>query len=273
MWIGIVVFALMVGSVLFHLFSPWYLTPIASNWTSIDNAINVSFWVTGAVFVAINSFLVYAVIKYRNRKQSRAVYEPENAKLEKRLTLWTSVGIALLLTPGLYAWAQFVTIPGNASVVEAVGQQWQWSFRFPGKDGVLGTTDVKYISDDNPFGLNPDDPYGRDDVLIEDSTVHIPVGKPIKLVLRSKDVLHDFFVPQFRARMNLVPGLVTYFWFTPTKIGEYEILCAQLCGVGHYAMRGTVIVDDQSTFDAWLNKQRTFAPVRAGIHELVTKRG
>ena len=183
------------------------------------------------------------------------------------------MGIALLLTPGLYAWAQFVNIPGNASVVEAVGQQWQWSFRFPGKDGVLGTVDVKYISDNNPLGVNPDDPYGRDDVLIEDSTVHIPVGKPIKMVLRSKDVLHDFFVPQFRARMNLVPGSVTYFWFTPTKIGEYEILCAQLCGVGHYVMRGTVIVDDQSTFDAWLKKQRTFAPARAGTHELVKTRG
>ena len=273
MWIGIAVFILMVGSVLFHLFSPWYLTPIASNWTSIDNAINVTFWVTGAVFVAINSFLVYAVIKYRNKKRSRADYEPENAKLEKQLTLWTSVGIAMLLAPGLYAWAQFVDIPSNASVLEAVGQQWQWSYRFPGKDGVLGTTDIKNMNDTNPFGVNPDDPYGRDDVLVEDSTVHIPIGKPIKLVLRSKDVLHDFFVPQFRARMNLVPGSITYFWFTPTKIGEFEILCAQLCGVGHYAMRGTVIVDDQKTFDAWLSKQQTFAPARAGIRESVKQRG
>jgi len=217
--------------------------------------------------------LVYAVIKYRNKKRSRADYEPENAKLEKQLTLWTSVGIAMLLAPGLYAWAQFVDIPSNASVLEAVGQQWQWSYRFPGKDGVLGTTDIKNMNDTNPFGVNPDDPYGRDDVLVEDSTVHIPIGKPIKLVLRSKDVLHDFFVPQFRARMNLVPGSITYFWFTPTKIGEFEILCAQLCGVGHYAMRGTVIVDDQKTFDAWLSKQQTFAPARAGIRESVKQRG
>jgi cytochrome c oxidase subunit 2 len=97
------------------------------------------------------------------------------------------------------------------------------------------------------------------DVLIVDNTVHIPLGKPVKMVLRSKDVLHDFFVPEFRARMNLVPGLVTYFWFTPTKTGKYEILCAQLCGVGHYTMRGYVIVDDQRTFDAWLKKQPTYA--------------
>ena len=263
MAIGILVFVLMVGSVLFHLFTPWYFTPIASNWTSIDNAVDVTFWVTGAVFIAINSFLVYAVIHYRTRKGHTAHYEPENARLEKHLTLWTGVGIALLLAPGLYAWAQFVNIPKDASVFEAVGQQWQWSFRFPGKDGVLGTTDPQYIGDNNPFGMNPDDPYGRDDVLIEDSTVHIPIGKPIKVLLRSKDVLHDFFVPQFRARMNLVPGSVTYFWFTPTKTGTYEILCAQLCGVGHYAMRGTVIVDDQAAFDTWLNMQRTFAPASA----------
>ena len=147
----------------------------------------------------------------------------------------------------------------NAAVVEAVGQQWEWSFRFPGKDGVLGTADARFVNENNPFGLNPNDPYGKDDVLIEGNTLHLPIGKPIKMVLRSKDVLHDFFVPQFRARMNLVPGLVTYFWFTPTKTGKYEILCAQLCGIGHYTMRGYVIVDDQRTFDAWLKKQPTFA--------------
>ncbi len=260
MALAFVIALLIIGSVLFHLFSPWYFTPIASNWTSIDNAVNVTFWVTGAVFIAINSFMVYAVFRYRNR---RAAYEPENARLEKHLTLWTSVGIALLLAPGLYAWAQFVSIPDNASVFEAVGQQWQWSFRFPGKDGVLGTVDPKYVSDNNPFGMNPDDPYGRDDVLIDGSEVHIPVGKPLKAVLRSKDVLHDFFVPQFRARMNLIPGTVTYFWFTPTKVGRFEILCAQLCGIGHYAMRGTVMVDDQKTFDDWLSKQPTFAPAAA----------
>lgn len=259
MWIGIAVFVLMVGSVLFHLWTPWYFTPIASNWTLIDNAIDITFWVTGAVFVAVNSFMVYVVIRYRNRKGSRAHYEPESVWLEKQLTLWTSVGIMLLLAPGLYAWAQYVTVPKDASVLEAVGQQWQWSYRFPGKDGVLGTTDVQYISANNPFGLNPGDTYGKDDVLIEDAAVHIPVGKPIKIVLRSKDVIHDFFVPQFRARMNIVPGLVTYFWFTPTKTGTFEVLCAQLCGVGHYVMHGTVIVDDQSTFDAWLNMQQTFA--------------
>jgi cytochrome c oxidase subunit 2 len=259
MAMAIVVAVLIVASVLFHFVTPWYFTPIASNWSSIDTAVNITFWVTGAVFVAINSFMVYVLIRYAHHRGGKATYEPENAKLERRLTFWTALGIATLLAPGLYAWNKFVTIPDNAMVLEAVGQQWEWSFRFPGKDGVLGTTDPQYVSDTNPFGLNPSDPNGKDDVLISDTTVHIPVGVPVKVVLRSKDVLHDFFVPQFRSRMNLVPGMVTYFWFTPTKTGTYEILCAQLCGIGHYTMRGTVIVDDQKTFHAWLSKQPTFA--------------
>jgi len=272
MAMAIVVAVLIFGSLAFHFLTPWYFTPIASNWTSIDTAVDITFWVTGAVFVAINLFMVYALVRYSHRRGGKASYEPENAKLERRLTFWTAIGIATLLAPGLYAWDKFVTIPDNATVLEVVGQQWGWSFRFPGKDGVLGTTDVQYVNDDNPFGVNPNDPYGRDDVLISDNVVHIPVGKPIKVVLRSKDVLHDFYVPQFRARMNLVPGLVTYFWFTPTKIGTYEILCAQLCGIGHYTMRGTVIVDDQKTFDAWLKTQPTFAS-SAGTGQAFNSRG
>jgi cytochrome c oxidase subunit 2 len=259
MWLAIALTLLIAGSVLFHLLSPWYFTPLASNWTSIDNAIDVTFWVTGAVFVAVNAFMVYAIVKYRHKPGSTAHYEPENARLEKQLTLWTSVGIAALLAPGLYAWSQFVTVPDQVSQVEVLGQQWQWTYRFPGKDGVLGTSDVQFINDTNAFGINPQDPYGQDDVLIADSTVHLPIGQPVKMLLRSTDVLHDFFVPQFRARMNLVPGLVTYFWFTPTKLGEFEAVCAQLCGVGHYAMRGKVIIDTQAAFDTWLSQQPTFA--------------
>src|ERR1700692_1939585 len=121
MAIAVAVAILIVGSVLFHLLSPWHSTPLASHWTSIDNAVTVTFWVTGAVFVAINSFMVYALIRYDRRRGGQATYEPENAKLEKRLTLWTTVGIATLLAPGLYAWDKFVTIPDNAAGVERVG--------------------------------------------------------------------------------------------------------------------------------------------------------
>ena len=107
-----------------------------------------------------------------------------------------------------------------------------WSFRLPGKDGRLGTSDARYVSPDNPLGLNPDDPHGQDDVVIESDDLHLPVGKPVKVLLRSIDVLHDFYVPEFRAKMDMVPGMVTYFWFTPTRTGTFEVLCAELCGAG-----------------------------------------
>jgi cytochrome c oxidase subunit 2 len=263
MAIAIVIVVLVLLSIAFQLLTPWWLTPLASNWGSIDTALNITMWVCGLVFIALNLFLAYSIFRYRRRKGHRAHYDPESVALERRLTVLTAVGIAALLAPGLIAWKQFVTVPTNAMVFEAVGQQWQWSYRFPGKDGVLGTVNSRQISPDNPFGLNPDDPYGRDDILVEGNEVHLPRGRPIKALLRSKDVLHDFFVPPIRARMDLVPGMVTYFWFTPTRTGTYEILCAELCGVSHYTMRGAMVIDEEPAFETWLNQQPTYAQLRA----------
>ncbi|MGP1678628.1 MAG: c-type cytochrome [Burkholderiales bacterium] len=263
MSIAIVLILLVVGSVLFHIFSPWWFTPIASNWQSMDDTVGLTFWVTGFVFVAVNLFMAYAVVRYRHRKGNRAKYEPENKKLEWWLTILTTVGVAAMLTPGLFVWAKFVNVPQDASVVEAVGQQWNWSYRLPGKDGVLGTTSAKLVSRDNSFGIDPNDPNGRDDVLIFSPELHLPIGKPVKLLLRSKDVLHDFTVPQFRVKMDLVPGIVTHLWFTPTKTGAYDVLCEELCGIAHFAMRGRVVVDEDSAFQSWLARQPTFAQTSA----------
>src|ERR671923_275224 len=107
--------------------------------------------------------------------------------------------------------------------------------------------------------LSPDDPNGRDDVVIQGGELHLPVGRPVKVLLRSLDVLHDFYVPHFRAKMDMVPGQVTYFWFTPTRVGDFEVLCAELCGVGHAFMRGKVVVDKDSDYQTWLQGQQTFA--------------
>ncbi len=263
MAVAVVIALLVLVSILFHLLSPWWMTPIASNWGSIDDALIITLYICAIAFVGLNLFLALALFKYRNRPGHKAHYEPENATLEKRLTLWTGVGIAGMLAPGLIAWNQYVSVPEDAAVVEATGQQWQWGFRFPGQDGVLGTAAVAHISADNPFGLNPADPHGRDDVLVETSELRLPLGKPVKMVLRSKDVLHDFYVPQFRAKMDLVPGIVTYFWLTPTRTGTFDILCAELCGVGHHMMRGTVVVEEQAAFDRWLSEQMTFGQILA----------
>ena len=247
------------GSVLFHIFSPWWWTPIASNWRYIDDTIIITFWITGGVFTAILLFMAYCVFRFRHQPRRRAAYEPENKKLEWWLTIVTAVGVGAMLTPGLFVWAQFVTVPEGASEAEAIGQQWQWSFRLPGEDGRLGKSDTQYISSDNPLGLNPNDRDARDDVVIEGEDLHLPLGKPVKLLLRSIDVVHSFYVPEFRTKMDLLPGMVTYVWFIPTRTGTFDILCAELCGTGHVGMRGKVAVQEESEYQAWLRKQKTFA--------------
>ena len=259
MAVAVILILVAVGSVLFHVLSPWWWTPIASNWQYIDDTIVITFWITGIVFTAVVLFMAYCVFRFRHREGRRAAYEPESARLEWWLTVVTAVGVAAMLAPGLFVWQRFVTVPDGASEFEVVGQQWLWSFRLPGKDGRLGTAETANVSPDNPLGLNPDDPYGQDDVIIQGDDLHLPVGKPLKVLLRSVDVLHDFYVPQFRAKMDMVPGMVTYFWFTPTRTGTYEILCFELCGLGHPEMRGVVVVDEQSDYQAWLDSQATFA--------------
>lgn len=266
MAIAIVLILLVVGTVLFHFLSPWWFTPIASNWQMMDDTVNVTFWVTGIVFVAVNLFLAYAVIRYRHRKGGeKAHYEPENKKLEWWLTIGTSVGIAAMLAPGLAVWAKFVTVPEEAAVVEVLGQQWNWSYRLPGRDETLGKTDIRFVGIDNPFGMDADDPAGQDDVLISSPELHLPIDKPVKVVLRSKDVNHQFAVPQFRVKMDMVPGMVTYFWLTPTRTGSFDALCEQLCGMAHFAMRGRVVVDEQADYDTWLAVQPTFARTQAEL--------
>ncbi|MBN8956457.1 MAG: cytochrome c oxidase subunit II [Rhizobiales bacterium] len=248
-----------VGSVLFHLLSPWWWTPIASNWQYIDHTINLTFWITGFVFTAIVLFTAYCVFRFRHQPGRLAIYNPENKKLEWWLTIGTAVGVVAMLAPGLFVWNQFVTVPHGASEIELVGQQWQWSFRLPGEDGRLGKSDPRNVSPENPLGLSPNDPDARDDIIIEADELHLPIGKPIKVLLRSIDVVHGFYVPEFRTKMDLVPGMVSYVWFTPIRTGPFEILCAELCGSGHSNMRGKVVVDEEREYKAWLQKQKTFA--------------
>jgi cytochrome c oxidase subunit 2 len=254
-----------VGSVLFHLLSPWWWPPIASNWEYIDHTISLTFWITGVVFVAVVLFTAYCVWRFRHREGQKALYEPENKKLELWLTVATTVGVAAMLAPGLIVWGQFVTVPKEATELEVVAQQWSWAFRLPGKDGRLGSSDIRAISGDNPLGLQPQDPRGQDDIVIPAGEIHLPIGKPVRVVLRATDVLHNFYVPELRAKMDAIPGMITYFWFTPTRTGSFDILCAELCGVGHAVMRGTIVIDSEADYRAWLDQQKTFAEMTAPV--------
>ena len=263
MAIAIILILIVVASVLFHILAPWHATPAASNWGSIDTTLFITLIISGIFFIAITVFMAVAVMRYRHKEGSRAAYQPENKKLELWLIIVTSIGIAGMLAPGLVVYSDFIRVPKNAYDLEVIAQQWQWAFRFPGQDGKLGRSDIKFVDSGNPLGLDPKDPAGQDDVLIKNNEVHLPLDKPVKVLLRSKDVLHDFYVPQIRSKMDMVPGMVSYFWFTPTKTGNYEVLCAEFCGVGHYNMRGHMIVEEQGVFDQWLNSQPTFAQTLA----------
>ncbi len=263
MHVGIIFFLVILGSILFHIFTPWYWTDIASNWGAMDDTITLTFWVGGGVFIAVCIFMIYCILKFSYKEGRRAEYKPEDKKLEKILTWATTIGVAALLAPGLIVWNQYVNVPKNALQIDVMAWQWGWQYRLPGKDEKLGTTSPLNINDDNPFGINLDDPYGKDDVLVQSDILNLQTNKPVKILLRSIDVLHNWYVPQFRAKMDAVPGVVTYYWFEPNKVGEYEVLCAEYCGVGHYAMRGGVIVQDDQNYEKWLEEQETFSDLIA----------
>jgi len=267
MLVAFILFLVIVGSIAFHFLTPWWWTEVASNWGNIDDTIILTFWVTGAVFVAVCLFMSYCVWRFRYQEDRRSDYEPESPRLEWFLTILTTIGVCALLAPGLIVWNKYVSVPEDAVDIEVMGQQWYWNYRLPGPDGKLGLTDLRNITEDNPFGMNLDDPNGLDDILIEADDLHILLGQSVKVNLRSIDVLHDFYVPQFRAKMDMVPGTVTYYWFTPTRTGDFEILCMEYCGTGHYAMKGRVLVDNEEDYKEWLSEQINFEEYMASLNK------
>ena len=166
MFVAIIFALIIVASIIFHFWSPWWWTPVASNWGNIDDTIILTFWVTGAVFVAVCLFMSYCVWAYRYRPERKAEYKPEDKKLEFRLTWLTTLGVVALLAPGLIVWNKYISVPENAFKIEVVAYQWGWNYRLPGDDGILGKTSVGLINDDNPYGLDLSDPNSKDDILV-----------------------------------------------------------------------------------------------------------
>ena len=260
---GFIFLAVIIGSILFHIFTPWWWTDIASNWGAMDDTINLTFWIGGGVFILVCLFMVYCTFRFSYKEGRKVEYKPEDNKLEKILTVATTLGVAALLAPGLIVWNEFINTPKNALNIEVMAWQWGWQYRLPGEDGKLGTVQVAKISDENPFGINLDDPNGKDDVLIQSDELHLKTNRPVQILLRSVDVLHNFYVPQFRSKMDAIPGIITYYWFEPNKVGEYEVLCAEYCGLGHYGMRAKVVVENEQNYENWLNEQETFSSLIA----------
>jgi cytochrome c oxidase subunit 2 len=142
----------------------------------------------------------------------------------------------------------------QATIVRVVAEQFIWNVQYPGADGVFGRTRRELVGPDNPLGLDISDPAARDDVWTQNQ-LNLPVGRPVIVHLSSKDVIHSFALPQMRVKQDAIPGIEQRLWFTPTRTGEWEIACSQLCGLGHYRMRGFYTIQTQADFNAWLASQ------------------
>jgi cytochrome c oxidase subunit 2 len=237
----------------------WGLPDAASTYAGvIDWGIIAIHWAILVIFIAWSAYFAYLLVRYRRREGVAAATPPGHhwqALAAGAFILFAETGMILFYD--LPVWAKIRTdFPPEASsnVVEVTAEQFAWNFQYPGPDGRFGRKDPKFIDSSNTLGLDPNDPAGKDNVLTINE-LHVPLGKPTILHLTSKDVIHDFFVPDFRIKTDVVPGMQVSLWFEPTKVGDFEIGCAQLCGIGHSTMHGDVIVQTPADYQAWLAAQ------------------
>lgn len=256
-------FFVLVGVVtvaIFQLRIWWLPELISEHGALIDNQLVLTLAIAGAVFLLAQVGLGLFIWRNRGRKGQRAIYWHENGKLEATWTIATAVIFVGLAIRGNMVWADYqnTTMGADDVVVEVTAQQFAWNIRYPGEDGEFGRTDPELIDDALGMflGIDPDDPLGDDDVLTQ-NVMAVPVNRPVRVLLRTKDVTHSFFVPQLRVKQDTLPGLLLSVHFTANKIGEYEIACAELCGMQHYMMRGRLLVMEQAEYEDWL-AARTF---------------
>ncbi|MCS6927938.1 MAG: cytochrome c oxidase subunit II [Saprospiraceae bacterium] len=259
--------------------------------SDIDSMFNVTLFFTGLVFIITHIALFWFAYKYRWREDRKASFIAHDTRLEVIWTAVPAVVMTLLVVRGLDAWNTIMAdVDPNEDYfeIEAVGQQFNWIIRYPGPDGKLGSRDFRLTTALNQVGQDFRDPKNWDDIIVAQEC-YLPVNKKIRVRIIAKDVLHNFYLPQFRVKMDAVPGMPTYFVFTPTKTTaeyrnelrkypeyhkpydpadpqgpkrwekfEYELACAELCGKGHYSMRRIFRVVPQEEFDAWYRQQESY---------------
>lgn len=237
-----------------------------------DTMLLVTLVMTGIVFFATQICLFYFIFRYQSTEKRTAYFYSHNNRLEVIWTVVPALALVVLVVFGLKNWFTMTDkAPENAQIVQVMGKQFNWLIRYPGADGVLGKTDFRLMNDaNNVLGLDWNDPATHDDIIIENGEMHIITQLPVQLVINSRDVIHDVGLPHFRMKMDAVPGITTTMWFTPKFTTEqmkekthnpefvYEISCDQMCGKGHYSMRGTVIVQTAEEFKDWMAKQTPY---------------
>jgi cytochrome c oxidase subunit 2 len=223
----------------------------------IDNIIVLVHWLMAALFVGWGAFFLYTLVRFRAGANPKASYHGAKGTFSKWVegaVLVTEIVLLVFFSIPAYGERVAEFPPEHESVVvRVVGEQFAWNMHYPGPDHKFGRTDIKLVSAANPLGLDRSDADGKDDITTINQ-LNLPVNRPVIVHLSSKDVIHSFGLPQMRVKQDAIPGIVHNLWFTPTTTGEWEIACSQLCGLGHYRMRGFYTIQPQADFEAFLKE-------------------
>jgi len=238
----------------------WLGIPVAASAHAgeIDQMIVLVHWLMLVLFVGWGAFFLFVLFRFRKGANPKASYGGAKGKFAKSTEVAVAlIEVLLLVFYAIPAWAKRVTnFPSgsDAVIVRVVGEQFAWNVHYPGADGKFGRTDISLVSADNPLGLDRKDPDAKDDITTINQ-LNIPINRPVLVHLSSKDVIHSFGLYEMRIKQDAIPGLEMPVWFVPTRAGEYEITCSQLCGLGHYRMRGFVNVQSAADYDKWMADQ------------------
>ncbi|RMG69091.1 MAG: cytochrome c oxidase subunit II [Calditrichaeota bacterium] len=233
--------------------------PASAHAHQIDFVIGLVHWLMLALFVGWSIYFIYVLYRFRASKNPIPNYRGTKGTLSKYQEIGVVLAEAILLAGfSIPLWGQLRhEIPTDANRIElrVVAEQFAWNVHYPGPDGVFGRTDINLVDlQTNPLGLDRNDPAARDDIVTVNE-IHVPVNKLVLIHLSSRDVIHSFNLPNMRVKQDAIPGLSIPVWFRPIRTGDYDIACAQLCGLGHYRMRGHLIVESEEEFQAWLKEQ------------------
>jgi cytochrome c oxidase subunit 2 len=232
----------------------------------IDHIIEFCHWFMGALFVGWSAFFIYVLLRFRRSKHPVADHEGVKSGISTHLEFAVVLIEAVLLIGfAIPLWAKRVnSFPEDkdAIIVHAIGQQFNWNFHMPGPDGVFGRRDIALVTPSNGLGLDPNDPASKDDLVFL-GELHVPKDRPVIIELSSKDVIHNFALPHMRSAQDAIPGSIVPMWFKPIKTGTFEIVCGQLCGYGHYSMKGSLVVDEPAEYQAWLKERAELSKTEA----------
>jgi cytochrome c oxidase subunit 2 len=225
----------------------------------IDQMTILVHWLMLVLFIGWGAFFIFVLFRFRKGANPRASYTGAKGKFAKSTEVIVAiVEIVLLVGYAIPAWATRVKAfpsESEALVVRVVGEQFSWNIHYPGPDGKFGRTDLGKVTADNPLGLDRSDAAAKDDITTINQ-LYLPLNRPVLVHLSSKDVIHSFGLIEMRVKQDAIPGMSMPVWFVPSRLGEYEISCSQLCGLGHFRMRGFITVQNDADFQKWMGDQQ-----------------